>query len=1259
MSLFWINKWHIETSLDMMNAWDTQDQIESKTREKLEEMKKWVEKELKEDKISTKDYKDLLNKWLETYKTKITKDTQSKLGAARNDVWEKPEWKESNKEGKPEEQAPAKTAEISEVDEITINGVKLKKWDTVFYDMAKLWVFTWKYKKVWEEVTEVELIKDSTKWEKVYIKTSDITSFWKKTPELEKPAETETKRPSDIVKKEEEKVTKPKDILKTNTEIHNLEKQLYSNYKNWKKIAEEIDSSFSWFTKTEEIIGEDSKKLKEAYVKMMWDIHKYLTLKNEWVLTKEKTEWVYQILNEISYFYADEHELSYKNWIDNDHNKNYELSIANCYIILNWLSTTDWIRRNLVNPPTIEDILKKLKWTKEWDLIIAHIKQWKDLWEILSNWKIKWAFDKVYENLYWNYEKQLSKEITWIDNKLKSWEIILSKEQIEAFDLLKNIQWEWWITDLKSRNKENIFLMAKSVWAVWAWILAMIWWTALTATWIWVAPWSVIAIWWWALVWWAVTTAWMMFAQDRRYSLEEWVVEMWINSWMFFVWWLVFKVWWVIAAWRPLLSLRWLTSVTVQWVWDVAIWVSSDQIRAMYKWVPLDVIDSIKYNLVWALLPILMQWKWNFSQNRINLANKTKKDLERAQVLETMWDNKWARKIRDEINTKSETLRKAEEPQTTPVKSKETANSIFSKDELEKIRKMNQSEYATYLRELPKEKLEKLLWKQLESWINKPEENIKNNIYELITRKPELRWMTKDEINVYLSNDAVWRELARNALKFDSDIWLLSRKYSIDTNFRDPTTNSISITTKAWNNWWWYRFYINESKLEWDSSLKWYITFNNSVIWKSLTKDSFEKFILELEKRWYNWQVKTSWLGVYSDRFDTIVFHWASQKDIDLAIQTSKEVFPNNWMTVMKWLDRWWKSHSQILAEDIVTSRNTHQWQNNTNVYWETVSHINTVNLNSSNLPKSYNLVKKDLMTEIEKLEIWKSITIWDTTISKVKTWRKSYYEVWKDWVQYDNIDEVFSKVNINDLEKYVLAQTKSKILALDSDIKLLKKWENSYEITKDSIVKIDTTGKRTKLTTEEYDLFIKDNFDDIFKLTHWISFNIWFPKFIDKIKDFKIWDFIPSKIKNSLVWKKTKSWVDWSVNLWKSVWSLWKNILVWKAWSLLYWRGPTWWLWWWVENLWRKWAILSWLYYWWMYLTDEEYQKYVNENPIETWIQIVWTAVEFAYLWVLRTILWNDFIIPGIDDAIFWEWEWIFDDSAWEWSIRFLRQNI
>lgn len=85
--IFWINKIHIEISLDMMIAWNSKEEIEAKTKKSLEDMHMWVETELANNpKDTSEEYIRLLNKWVLNYKGKIQKKTKDSLLTVKDDV---------------------------------------------------------------------------------------------------------------------------------------------------------------------------------------------------------------------------------------------------------------------------------------------------------------------------------------------------------------------------------------------------------------------------------------------------------------------------------------------------------------------------------------------------------------------------------------------------------------------------------------------------------------------------------------------------------------------------------------------------------------------------------------------------------------------------------------------------------------------------------------------------------------------------------------------------------------------------------------------------------------------------------------------------------------------------------------------------------------------------------------------------------------------------------------------------------------------
>lgn len=280
-----------------------------------------------------------------------------------------------------------------------------------------------------------------------------------------------------------------------------------------------------------------------------------------------------------------------------------------------------------------------------------------------------------------------------------------------------------------------------------------------------------------------------------------------------------------------------------------------------------------------------------------------------------------------------------------------------------------------------------------------------------------------------------------------------------------------------------------------------------------------------------------------------------------------------------------------------------------------------------------FSAINNEISIALEKLKVWESFEVWRTKISKVETAWKEYFEIAGDSRQFSKLEDIMKLLKEEDKNKLLLAKTTEKLLQIKKPINF-KNWDDIFEISKDSIVKTSKDWSRIKLSEAEKNEFINKNFDELFKITHSFKFSEWLSKYYDKIKDVKVWELIPEKLKNSLIWKKTKNWINWSIELSKKIWSFWlNNVITWKAWNMWTWRGPWWLLWWGTENLWVKWLVMSSWYAWYEYFTDEEYNNFVKEHPVLAWLEVWWRAAELAYIWLIRTLLLNEIIAPRLDN--------------------------
>jgi len=373
------------------------------------------------------------------------------------------------------------------------NSIKKINWQTgqEFYENNK--------DNLWKLVSVMLLNKK--KWQKT------VGELYDNVPEkeLEKQPKSGTSEKTDT--QEDKREIKHEEIWK-------LKQKLLQKLNDFRETAKNATSWHDFLSRTKEDIQKDNQKLINARKEVetaVWLIQIHPEWKGELVT-------INSALLELAKYYAGDLDIT------NDQYRDYSQSIAYSYFILNW----DWVARIKSQPPTEDDVLKKLAWKEVGNLIAKHLRDWKQLWEILSNPKIKWAWWEVYSKCFDSYEKDLSKELKVLNKEHKSWNTILTNEQQGALKLLSSIQWEDWRIDFKKRTCDNILLATKSIWAVWAWI-------GLYA----LSPFS-----WWttALVWnialaSGLTTLWMMAAWWRRYDLQEWAVEFWINAWTFAVWW--------------------------------------------------------------------------------------------------------------------------------------------------------------------------------------------------------------------------------------------------------------------------------------------------------------------------------------------------------------------------------------------------------------------------------------------------------------------------------------------------------------------------------------------------------------------------------------------------------------------------------------------------------------------------------------------------------------------------------------------------
>ncbi len=770
MSLFWINKWHIETSLDMLNAWDTPEKIEKQTREKLEDIKKWVEKELSEKKYSTKEYEDLLNKWLEAYKSKIQKDTRDKVAKVKVNVgWNTWEWSKPNTPTPTDKEKPANEKpievffEINDREFIIVNNYNLKKWDKIAYNSNENWVFTWKYKKVWDKITEIEIEKNWTKWDKIYIKVWDIISIWEKPEENKNEVEKETWNSNPMLPTFPR--TERKEFKQENINTRTIINEISSLYKTFLETAKSIDSF--WDLKTKKQKNDSKIILITNYNNLIYKINELLL---SWKATKENIDYVNKLKITLANYFA------WNLTIENEHWKDYDISSQ---ISLSILSS-------IKKPPQRPDFLKvlsRLKWTWVSDYIAQELAKWTPEKTIFENKLVKDKTEEESKKLASEYEKELKKYLDSFDQKT------LTDEQKKAIALLREIEWtNWW----KKSTWDGIKLWWIDIWVIVAWIYA---WAQVWS--VWFVPWIIT----WAIVWWTVATAWMMLNHGDNYFMEHWSVwwkELWINIWTFWVWWATIKIWnrilriaeeWTKAA--KYSRLAWVTAWEA--VIDVNIWAVSDYLRNDWN---VSYADAVHNNLIWALLPIFLRWH-DFWKIRKDFANKTLESYNRQRMASAVWRDDIAKQMEKQTDDNIRAMRKTEDSQnSSPEKPKGTENTTNNTSSNTNVywetvppvntswnilRNIDTNNYHWTLSFFQKTRANELIFKELDNW------KTVNIWWENYTKIKTTKWET-------FFKDSKWNEITKTKLK--SKITESDQKTTLIRNSEESLKE-----IKQWTKW--------------------------------------------------------------------------------------------------------------------------------------------------------------------------------------------------------------------------------------------------------------------------------------------------------------------------------------------------------------------------------------------------------------------------------------------------------------------------
>lgn len=312
-------------------------------------------------------------------------------------------------------------------------------------------------------------------------------------------------------------------------------------------------------------------------------------------------------------------------------------------------------------------------------MLNAKMKQGKTfeeaLGETLGNPTIKGAWDKVYDAGFSKYEKDMIAAIGKVDTKS-----LTSQEKV-SLDQLRDMYGTTGWFDFKDSNKAKMAMGRDQLFAVGLGIAGAVF-TATAIGSVAGVPMIVAAS---ALVGGTLATGANMVLEGKVYSGKEFLQEESINVGTFLVGGILFKV---VRSAEVIAKIGTKGALGAEMAGDYTLGVSVDQIRSQFQSVDVSLAESLKNNLVWALLPLAIRGgSMAYSKAREALATRTASRLQEAQARQALGDTNGANSVLAQVDSEINAARATEAPVTAPtMANQELFTTHISMNDIRKMR---------------------------------------------------------------------------------------------------------------------------------------------------------------------------------------------------------------------------------------------------------------------------------------------------------------------------------------------------------------------------------------------------------------------------------------------------------------------------------------------------------------------------------------------------------------------------------------------
>jgi hypothetical protein len=395
--------------------------------------------------------------------------------------------------------------------------------------------------------------------------------------------------------------------------------QLSSAVVNFRKVIQANADKVGITMTRESIIEASQQSINEAYKQ----VETALNWLDRKTLSSENKKLYDAYVLEVSRYYAGEHNYTGING-KNRYWKNYDRSLS----LAASLVADDFKNNKVQVPPvptesSIRTQIKKIDpdVAAKFEALFAKGYSW---WDIMSNPKMRWAWDEIRDKVVTKYDQDLQSVLSQAKKQYDAGQMTFKDDadgsRKKAFELMVDIMGAGWITNIShkswDRTKDTGLIIGSAI--------------AGTAATIMTGGWAGLALWAGLTTAGTIVSKWRI--RDGVDGIKDTGFELFLNGVTFGAGGAIAKtglkaLWWVAGF-----GFREAGILSLEWTAGVWLNMAVEKARAWHEWIDLSWTEAAKNSWYWALLPLGIHYVGRLKWPANDLANRANTNQQRAEI---------------------------------------------------------------------------------------------------------------------------------------------------------------------------------------------------------------------------------------------------------------------------------------------------------------------------------------------------------------------------------------------------------------------------------------------------------------------------------------------------------------------------------------------------------------------------------------------------------------------------------------------------